>query len=197
MKKCILKKEAKVENDIKNKIFYIIIIFFIAGIINISFSIFGLFCMIYPFVLYIKYKDKIWCKYFCPRAGFFTVILSKISLKLKPPKWLFGETTIQFVIYYFIINTVFIIFSTVMVALHRLHPMNFLRFFMIFRVPINFPQLLSINLPNFISHFGYRVYSMMFTSFSIAVILGIIFKPRTWCGFCPIRTLTDKKTKKV
>jgi len=184
------------ERNIKNELFFITIIFFAIGIINISFSIVGLFCFIYPFILYFKYKDRIWCKYFCPRAGFLGKVINKISFNLKPPKWLFSENAKEFAIYYFIINFVFVIFSTVMVALHRLYPMNYLRFFIIFKIPLQFPQILSINLPSYIIHFGYRIYSMMFTSIVIGSILGIIFKPRTWCGFCPIYTVTVKKKKR-
>ena len=151
--------------------------------------------MVYPFLLYVKYKDKIWCNYYCPRAGFFTKILSKISFKIKPPKWLTGETTKQFAIYYFAINAIFIIFSTIMVYLNRLQSMEYLRFFMMFRVPFELPQLMTIVLPKFIIHLSYRIYSMMFTSIIVGSFLGIIFKPRVWCGFCPIRTLTTKKHK--
>ncbi|MBN2852807.1 MAG: 4Fe-4S binding protein [Clostridia bacterium] len=181
------------ETKLKNRIFYITFLFFAAGIINISFSILGLFCFIYPFILFLKYKDRIWCRYFCPRSGFLSVVISKISFKLKPPKWLTGETARQIAVYYFSVNILFIIYSTVMVAIGRMYPMNYLRFFIAFIVPFRLPQLISVNLPAFVIHFGYRIYSMMLTSVVVGSVLGIIFKPRVWCGFCPIQTLTSKK----
>ncbi len=181
--------------DRKNQLLYIVLAFFIMGMINMTFSILGIFCMVFPFVLYAKYKERIWCKYICPRAGFFQKVIGKISLNIKPPKFFTGETMKQITINYFIVNILFIIFSTVMVYLGKLAPMIYLRFFIAFKIPITIPQLLVLDLPVFLYHLGFRVYSVMFTSIVIGSILGIIFKPRLWCGFCPVRSLTTKKKK--
>ena len=83
--------------------------------------------------------------------------------------------------------------STIIVGLGRVEAMDLLRFLIAFPIPFDMPQLIIINLPDFIIHFSYRVYSIMLTSVVIGSILGIIYKPRTWCSICPISTLTSKK----
>ena len=177
-------------------IVWITLLFFALGFIHISLSLLGLICFILPFIQYIKYKEKVWCKYYCPRAGYFNFFLSKISLGLKPIKLLRGKNFKKGVITYFAINIFFVIMSTIMVSLGKIAPIEQIRFLIIFGLPIKLPQLLNIEvLPNLL-HLSYRVYSMMFTSIVIGTILGILYKPRFWCGICPINTLTSKNAKK-
>ena len=77
-----------------------------------------------------------------------------------------------------------------MVAQNNIMPMNIVRFLMVYQIPIELPQLMHIALPDVISHIGFRIFSIMFTSTVIGMILGILFKPRTWCVICPVQTLT-------
>jgi len=171
------------------------ILFFILGMVHITFALLGFICMVTPFVLYLKTGKKLWCTTYCPRAALFTKVLSKLSLGMKPPNWLFTAKTKQLVVNYFCINLGFVIMSTVMVGLGRLEPMAFIRFLIAFQVPIQLPQLLDLNVPDVITHLGFRIYSIMFTSTAIGLILGILYKPRTWCAVCPIQTLTTQIEK--
>lgn len=181
------------KKNYQNILFIYTILFFIVGVINISFAIVGLICFITPFVLYAIYKEKVWCKYFCPRAGFFNKVISKISFKRKIPKWITRKILKDAFLVYFGTNIILIIMSTIMVALGRMYPLDEVRFFILFRLPFDLPQLLDITSTNSLIHLGYRVYSLMLTSTTIGIILGIIYKPRTWCIICPVQTLTTKK----
>lgn len=182
----------------QDTLFFITILFFIVGMVHVSFSILGFLCFSLPFYYYIKYKDKFWCKYICPRAGLFNTIISKVNIGLKTPK-IFSENWLKkVVIIYFAINLFFVTMSTTAVTFGRIQPIEQIRFLIIFRLPIILPQLFELSVPPNMIHLGYRVYSMMFTSTVIGVILGILYKPRTWCSICPINTLTtpDKKSGK-
>ena len=72
----------------QDRLFIVTIFMLLLGFVHISFAIAGLLCFITPFVLFWIFKDKIWCKYICPRAGFFNKALGKISLRKPLPKWL-------------------------------------------------------------------------------------------------------------
>ncbi len=185
----------KPQKNYQNILFIITIIFFILGMVHISFAAVGLICMVVPLVQFAIYKERIWCKYFCPRAGFFTAVLSKISLKRRLPKFFIGRRFINGVLIYFSINLFFITMSTIMVSLGRIEPIEQIRFLIAFGLPINLPQFLSINAPAWLIHFGYRMYSVMFTSTTIGLLLGFIYSPRAWCAFCPIKTITTQKKK--
>jgi polyferredoxin len=85
--------------------------------------------------------------------------------------------------------------STIMVSIGRIAPIEQIRFLIVFGLPINLPQFISTSAPDWLIHFGYRMYSVMFTSTTIGLILGFIYSPRAWCAFCPIRSLTTQKKK--
>ncbi|MEX1377112.1 MAG: hypothetical protein AB1Z23_06480 [Eubacteriales bacterium] len=177
----------------QDKLFIFTVLFFAIGFLHISFAVLGLICFITPFVLFWIYDDKIWCKFFCPRAGFFNRVLSKISLKKPMPKWLTGQTIKKIVLTYFGINLFFITMSTIMVSIDKIAPVDQIRFMIMFPLPINMPQILNLSVPAPLLHLGYRVYSVMFSSTIIGLILGFIYSPRTWCIICPIQTLTTKE----
>jgi len=170
------------------------IVIFGLGMIHISFVLVGLLCYISPFVLYLKYKDKTWCQKYCPRASFLTKTLGKISLKLKQPKWLGSKEVKNFFVIYMGLNLFFALMSTMGVAFGRIESMDYVRLFMAFRAPFDLPQLLSINQPAALIHFSYRVYSMLFSSVLIGLVLGFLFVPRTWCTICPVNTLSVPKS---
>lgn len=179
--------------NLQNRLFLFTILFFGIGMIHISFAIIGIFCFTVPFYFYFRYKDKTWCRDICPRAGFFTRVIAKISIGLKPPKWLTGQRFRDGVVIYFGVNVFIILMSTLMVALGRVEPIAQVRFLIAFAMPFDLPQLLHFQVSDVLVHLGYRVYSMMFSSVILGVILGVLFRPRMWCGVCPVGTLTSGK----
>lgn len=177
----------------KKYLFLITIGYFALGFVNILFGWLGLICMTIPLILLFKTKRKLWCQKYCPRAELYNVCGKKLSLKLKTPKFfIFGKLR-WIVLTYFSINLFIIIMSSVMVAKGK-PPMEFLRFLFFFPLP-NIPQLFVIDAPNWIIHFGYRMYSMMFSTTIVGLVLAFIYKPRTWCTICPIATVSDAYIK--
>jgi len=178
----------------RQNIFWIItVLLFILSFVNIAFMSLGIICFIIPFIQYMKYKDQIWCKYYCPRAGFFTKVFSKISLRKILPKNFRGKKLKEIVLYYFIINISFITMSTFMVLFKRIPPIDELRLLIVFGTSLQVPQLIFWDMPPVLLHFSYRMLSVMVTSISVGSILGFIFMPRSWCIICPVMTLTTKK----
>lgn len=45
--------------------------------------------------------------------------------------------------------------------------------------------------PDWTAQFAFGFYSLMLTSTIIGLIVMILFKPRTWCSFCPMGTMTQ------
>ncbi len=178
--------------NIQNRLFIITILFFVVGMIHISFSLIGILCFTIPFIQYNHYKDKVWCKYVCPRAGYFNRVISKINIGLKPPKWFNKVGFKNAVLIYFGINLFFVTMSTIMVSIGRISPIDQIRFLIMFPWPVELPQLLNFEVPLNLLHFSYRIYSMMLTSVIIGSLLGIVYRPRTWCTICPVNTLTTK-----
>lgn len=45
--------------------------------------------------------------------------------------------------------------------------------------------------PNVLYAVGFAVFRMMSVSLAVAIIIGILFKPRTWCQVCPMGYMTS------
>ena len=163
--------------------------------VNIQLSILGGLCFIIPFIQYKIYKDKVWCKYYCPRAGLFVKLLGKVGLKRKMPKFMTSKKLKRGIVIYFAVNVFFAIMSTIMVLIGRIPPIDHVRFLILFKAPFDLPQFIDYNLSLPLIHLGYRIYSIMLTSTIIGTILGFIYSPRTWCVICPVSTLTTKSSK--
>lgn len=176
-----------------DKLYIVTILFFTLGFFNIIFAWLGFACMIIPFVLLARNGKKTWCQNYCPRAHFFTFLFKNKSIKGKTlPKWLTNGDGRWFFLTYFSLNLFILIMSTIMVFKGRIAPMEKVRFMIAFKLPWNIPQLLNINsIPDWAVHLSFRVYSMMFTTTVIGMVLGLIYMPRTWCTICPINTISD------
>jgi hypothetical protein len=177
--------------NIKN-LFIFTILFFVLGIINIHLSYLGFICMIVPFIFVIRDRRKIWCQKYCPRSYFFTKMCSNDGAT--PPKN-FAKYGKWIMLTYFFINMTNIIYTTILVALGISQPNYTVGLFMI--IPIGkLPQIFNFETLVPIMYFSYKIYSMMLSMTILGLILGIFYKPRTWCKICPISTMSDMIIKK-
>lgn len=130
----------------------IIVSFFILGIIDTRFGIFGLVCMGAPIYHALKGEGKAHCARYCPRGSFLARFLERIS---------FGNN---------------------LPAKYRSRAVkNGMLMLMI--------TLLSLSLSH--TDFSFSAVSFvllrfMFMSFMVGIVMGVIFKPRTWCQVCPM-----------
>jgi polyferredoxin len=86
--------------------------------------------------------------------------------------------------------------STIRVARGIMLPVEKVRFLIVIFLPWKLPQLLALGQAyGWVIHLSYRIYSMMFTTTVIGLLLGFLFMPRTWCTVCPINTLSELSLK--
>ena len=163
------------------------------SMVHIGFALLGLACYAGAVGFYLVNKDKTWCTKICPRASFLNKTLSKISLHKKLPKNLTHQKVKSFFVWYMSLNFFLASMSTIMVVLGRMEGLLHVRLFMAFQAPFTLPQLLSFQLPEFLTHFSYRIYSMTLSSTLIGLALGVLYAPRTWCAVCPVNTLSVVK----
>jgi hypothetical protein len=173
--------------------------YFVLGFFNIIFAWLGLACLLIPFILLFKDRKKTWCQDYCPRASFFQKVLKGRSLTQKrAPDWMIRGKAKWIMLGYFSLNLFVLTLSTIMVFRGRMEPMERIRFLIAFQLPWQIPQLLDLgSFPNWASHLSFRIYSMMFTTTILGLIIGWIYMPRSWCTVCPINTLSDSVLKGV
>lgn len=168
------------------------IFYFLLGLVNIHFAYLALGCMIVPFILLINKGKNVWCSGICPRADYLS-LFRFINFRLKVPKWLLGNKMINNIFVYFCINIIFITMSTFMVKTGRILPIDKIRLFIVFQLPIDIPQIIVTPFDSSVLlHLAFRLYSLMLSSTLLGTFLAILFKPRTWCVICPIKTLSNR-----
>lgn len=185
------------KNNWKNYLYLWAILFFALGLFNIVFAWLGFVCMILPFILLARNKKKTWCQGYCPRANLFDVLFRGRSLTGKSgPRWLVKGNTKWVMLVYFAFNLFILVMSTIMVYRGRIEAMEKIRFLIAFQLPWDIPQLLQVGfVPEWALHLSFRIYSMMFTTTVLGLVLSWLFKPRTWCTICPINTVSDISVK--
>lgn len=111
--------------------------------------------------------------------------------KVTPMSFIKGNVK-NVVLIYFGISLMIALMSTLQVALGNMAPMLIPRFLIILPIPVAFPQLITLSgIPVWITHFAFRMFSMMMTTTFIGLSLSYLYKPRTWCTICPVNTISD------
>jgi len=190
----ILKMEytnKKISVKTSSALFLITILYFITGFINITLAMLALLCMALPFIFVFKDRKQTWCRGVCPRADLLSRIGKRFGAGNKAPRWLLGAKAKRGVLTYFCMNLMFIMASTYAVSEGIIDPIDKVRFLIVFEFPWSLPQLVQIAaVSDPLLHLSYRLYSIMFTSTVIGVIMSLFFKPKSWCAVCPVNTMT-------
>ena len=45
--------------------------------------------------------------------------------------------------------------------------------------------------PDWVAQYSFGFYSLMLTSLLLGLIMMVLYKPRSWCTFCPMGTMTQ------
>ena len=160
------------------------------GFFNILFAWLGLVFFMTPLLVSIIGGNKIYCNTYCPRGQWFGIIGGSLGLSLKktPPKFLRSVWFRYGFLMFFMTMFALMIYSTYLVFAGASldHAITLL---WVFRLPWNWIDV-SFVAP-WIARFAFGFYGMMLTSTILGLITMMLFKPRTWCVYCPMGTMTQ------
>ncbi len=176
--------------------FIVFISVLLLGIININLVLVAVLCFTLPFLTTYIYKKKVWCQSLCPRSSFLLKVIGKISLKRKTPKFLTSKRAKHIVLLYFLLGMSVMVGSTIIIGVKGAEAVRQVNFLIMLPLIKNFPQVIDFEFNEVITHLSYRMYSMILTTSIIGTVLGIIYKPKTWCVICPVMTITNTKVFK-
>lgn len=182
------------KKTIHNYLYPITITYFLLGMINIHFALLGFICMFTPFYLLFRDTKKTWCQQYCPRSSLFTKLFKKSPFAHATPKFMARGNGKWFMLIYFIYSLSLIALSTIKVA-NGANPNTAIVLFTFIKIPFALPQLFSFVTIPWVYHLAYRLYSMMITMTILGSVLGLFFRPRTWCTICPISTVSGVYVK--
>lgn len=161
------------------------------GLFNILFAWLGVICFTVPLLISIIKGNKNYCGKYCGRGQLFNILGANLNLsRNKPlPKFIKSKYFRYGFLIFFMTMFINMIFNTYLVFSNVNSLKEVLTLFWTFKLPWNFNDL--SNVTPWIAQFSFGFYSMMLTSTLIGLLSMIFFKPKSWCVYCPMGTMTQ------
>lgn len=168
------------------------ILYLILGVFNIFFAWLGLIEFCIPIFISIFGGGKLFCNKFCGRGQLFELLGSKLKLSRNkvPPKFLSSPWFRYSFLIFFMTMFITMIISTINVFTGVKELKTVITILWSFKIPWQFAYPYNSISPGF-AQFAFGLYSIMLTSSIIGFFTMLIYRPRTWCVYCPMGTMTQ------
>lgn len=165
-------------------------IYLVLGLFNILFAWLGLICFIIPLLIAFIKGNKSYCNSYCGRGQLFELLGGQLgfSLKKAPPhflrtKWFrYGFLTFFMGMFFMMIYATYLVFAgaTLQEAVTLLW---------VFKLPWDWVNTSFVT--PWAAQFAFGFYGVMLTSTVLGLLTMLLFKPRSWCVYCPMGTMTQ------
>lgn len=171
------------------------ITYFSLGFFNILFAWLGLLCFLTPIILATLRKGKSYCNIYCGRGQLLDLLGNKFNLsRNKPmPKFLKSKLFRYGFLIFFMTMFLIMLFNTYLVFAGARDLKEVLQIIWSFKLPWKISN--TDIFPLWVYQFALGFYSMMLTSTILGIITMILYKPRSWCVYCPMGTMTQLISK--
>lgn len=168
------------------------IIYFGMGFFNILFAWFGMIDFLVPLVIAIIGGNKAFCNTYCGRGQLFTLIGGKLGISLNKvtPAWLYSKWFRYGFLTFFMAMFGNMVFQTYLVGSGAGSLNEAIKLLWTFNVPWGWTYTAGI-VPDWVAQYSFGFYGLMLTSVILGLVVMVLFKPRTWCAFCPMGTMTQ------
>lgn len=167
-------------------------LYLILGFFNILFAWLGLLCFFIPLLIAVIGGNKAYCNRYCGRGQLFSLLGGRfgISRKKEMPRWMvskgfrYGFLIFFFIMFFQMLWTTYLVFAGAG-SLHQV-----VKLLWTIKVPWNFAYHGTLIAP-WVAQFSFGFYSVMLTSTILGLLTMVLFKPRSWCVYCPMGTMTQ------
>ena len=168
------------------------LIYLFLGLFNILFAWLGILCFLIPLIISVTKGSKAYCNQYCGRGQLFTLLGKKFHLsRNKPmPTWMKSKWFRYGFLSFFMVMFIQMIFNTVLVFKDVRSLSEVVKLFWTFKIPWEWANRVK-DIPFWITQFAFGFYSIMLTSTLLGIITMLLFKPRSWCVYCPMGTMTQ------
>ncbi|MBR3667169.1 MAG: 4Fe-4S binding protein [Ruminococcus sp.] len=166
--------------------------YLLLGFVNILFAWLGMICFIAPLVISIGCGNKAYCNKFCGRGQLFSLLGGRFGLSRKHdmPKWMRSKAfRYGFLIFFFTMFFV-MLWNTYLVFAGNQPLKQVVKLLWTFKVPWHWAYHGTL-FSEGVAQFAFGFYSIMLTSTILGFVTMLLFKPRSWCVYCPMGTMTQ------
>lgn len=171
---------------------YILSILYLGlGIFNILFAWLGMLCFTIPLLISAKGGGKTYCNKYCGRGQLFHILGREFKLSRDKPMPNFMKSywfRYGFLAFFMTMFSI-MIFNTYLVFSNTKDLNQVVTLLWSWKLPWEWVDT-SIVSP-WIAQFAFGFYSVMLTSTVIGIITMLLYKPRSWCVYCPMGTMTQ------
>ena len=167
-------------------------LYFTLGLFNILFAWLGMIDVLLPILIAVIGGNKWFCNNLCGRGQLFTLLGRRLGIsRNRPgPRWLASKWFRYGFLAFFLLMFGAIILRTWLVFAGSASLTQAVTLFWTFDVPWGWAHADGAA-PDWAAQFAFGLYSLMLTSALIGLILMALYRPRTWCSFCPMGSMTQ------
>lgn len=171
-------------------------LYLILGVFNIMFAWIGLACFFIPLMVSFAGGGKAYCNTYCGRGQLLDLLGSRLKLSRNRPipgfirsKWFrYGFLV------FFLAMFSNMLFTTYLVLTGEKTLAQMVTLLWTFKLPWHW-ALQTSSVPMWAAQFAFGFYSVMLTSSFLGIVTMVLFKPRSWCVYCPMGTMTQLVSK--
>lgn len=166
------------------------LLYLFLGLSNILFAWLGLLFFSIPLLIAIFGGNKAYCSRYCGRGQLLGILGSKLKLSRNaaPPKFLRSTWFRYGFLTFFMIMFGTMLFSTYKVFTGA--PLKeTITLLWVFKLPWQWVNVEMV--APWIAQFAFGFFSIMLTSTILGFLTMVLFRPRSWCVYCPMGTMTQ------
>ena len=167
-------------------------VYLILGFVNILFAWLGLLCFFIPLLISIFGGSKAYCNRYCGRGQLFSLLGGRFGLSRKKdiPRWMRSKPFRYGFLVFFFVMFFQMLFVTGLVFAGTRELSEVVTLLWTIKLPWHWAYhgtLFSAG----VAQFAFGFYSVMLTSTVLGLLTMALFKPRSWCVYCPMGTMTQ------
>lgn len=170
--------------------------YLILGFFNILFAWLGLLCFFIPLIISLVKGNKAYCNKYCGRGQLFALVGGQFGLSRKKdiPKWMRSKYFRYGFLMFFLAMFLLMLWNTYLVFAGTKDLSQTVTLLWTFKAPWNWAYHGTLLTPG-VAQFAFGFYSVMLTSSVLGFITMLFLKPRSWCVYCPMGTMTQLMCK--
>ncbi len=167
------------------------ITYFVLGFFNIMFAWLGMLCFMIPLLFAIIGGNKLYCNRYCGRSQLLDILGGefKLSFNKSVPGWLRSYGFRYGFLLFFMGMFANMLYSTYLVFAGAQSVNQAVSLLWTFNIPWHWAY--SGSSSDWMGQFAFGFYSIMLTSTVLGIITMLLFKPRSWCVYCPMGSMTQ------
>ena len=168
------------------------LLYLLLGFFNILFAWLGLLCFFIPLIFSAAGGTKLYCNRYCGRGQLFGLLGGGLGLSRKRdiPGWMKSRAFRYGFLAFFLVMFLLMLWNTYLVFAGFQDLKQVVTLLWTFRLPWHWAYHGTLFHPG-TAQFAFGFYSVMLTSTLLGLVTMVLFKPRSWCVYCPMGTMTQ------